>query len=236
MKTTYLAIFAHPDDESFGPGGTLARLSNEGNKVILLTLTRGEAGQLGISKTLSRQELAARRTAELTAAAEVLGAKLLPVGNLPDKCLSELNPEDGLHLIRQAIKKFQPHALITFHPNGISGHPDHKCVSHWVQDAAREAETQPVVFFYGLSRKQAGRITHRQLHPIAQGEITHRLDVDNTVEQKIAAIRCHHTQSDLWEQMQQLPGDIRTFFRYEHFVQAIPATHSEQIGDSLIVI
>ncbi len=60
-----LAIFAHPDDESYGPAGTLARATRGGHIVSLLTLTHGESGSLGISKNLSVEKFAKRRNQEL---------------------------------------------------------------------------------------------------------------------------------------------------------------------------
>ena len=69
----YLAIFAHPDDESYGPGGTLAKLADENNTVSLITLTKGEAGKLGICATLEKDQIAEMRSKELEKAINVLG-------------------------------------------------------------------------------------------------------------------------------------------------------------------
>ena len=95
-----LAIFAHPDDESFGPAGTLAMLSAQGHQTGLITMTRGEAGSLGISKELGPEELAKRRSEELKCAAGILNVSYLSIHDLPDKKLSEIPDERGLKIIK----------------------------------------------------------------------------------------------------------------------------------------
>ena len=84
MVNRILGVFAHPDDESFGPGGTLAKYASNNTMIKIVTLTRGEAGTLGISKHLCQQELAYRRENELRCAAKFLNIHDVSVYQFPD--------------------------------------------------------------------------------------------------------------------------------------------------------
>ena len=106
-----LTSFAHPDDESYGPGGTLARATRTGHIVSLLTLTHGESGSMGISKSLSSEELAKRRSLELRCAAEKLGIQHLQIHNLSDKQLQDTPEHYGITIIMQEINSVKSDIL-----------------------------------------------------------------------------------------------------------------------------
>ena len=73
MNPALLAVFAHPDDESFGTGGTLAKYATNGTRVVLACATRGEVGEIGDPALARREILGAAREAELRCAARRLG-------------------------------------------------------------------------------------------------------------------------------------------------------------------
>jgi len=212
-----LAVFAHPDDEAFGPAGTLSRYASTGHEVRLVTLTRGEAGRLGPAEHLTRRELARLRSDELRCSARALRVASLRIHALPDGKLAELPAEDGLKIIRSEIGRYHPDALITFHSAGISGHPDHRTVARWCYQAVRESNPGPRLFAYGISPAQADLVRHRPLTPIPEAEITHVIDVSQYLECKYQAIRCHQSQGESWERMQGVEGGLAAFLHYEHF-------------------
>jgi len=228
-----LAVFAHPDDESFGPGGTLSRYATSGDEVHLVTMTRGEAGSLGISKFLPEKELANRRTAELECAAGKLHIQKLNIYDLPDKKLKELPDEAGMEIIREHLKDFSPDIVITFHTNGISGHPDHQTVSRWTFQAVREMENAPRLLFFGVSPQQSASVRHREIQAMREEEITHIIDVSEFLPAKIEAIHCHVTQEELWNQFNQLEADYADFSRLEHFSQVWPPPNGAPIRNDL---
>jgi LmbE family N-acetylglucosaminyl deacetylase len=224
-----LATFAHPDDESYGPGGTLAKAIRAGHIVSLLTLTQGESGSMGISKHLSAAELANRRKQELQKAVRKLGIHHLQLHNLPDKNLQNIPEQIGIDIIRQEIKRYKPDILITFHENAISGHPDHLAVAKWSLKAVTSIQNPPKLFYFGLSQEQTAMITFRKLIPIMNGEVTHKINVEDFISDKIIAIQCHETQIDLWQQFQKMKTDYKIFAKWEVFVQKWPKPENNNI-------
>jgi N-acetylglucosamine malate deacetylase 2 len=122
-----LAILAHPDDESFPIGGTLARYAEKGAVVDLLVATRGEAGIPG----KSADETATLREKELRRACAVLGINPPKFLGFFDGRLDEIPEETGVMYILAALTRLKPDVVITFGPDGISGHPDHVRVNRW---------------------------------------------------------------------------------------------------------
>jgi len=228
-----LAVFAHPDDEAFGPAGTLARYSQGGHSVCLVTLTRGEAGTLGPAQHLTRDELGRLRAGELRCSAAALRVSALHLHNLPDGGLAKLPETAGLTVIRREIDVFQPEALITFHSAGISGHADHQTVTSWCLQAVKERAASPKLFAFGVSEEQAQRVGHRRLAPIPEDEITHAIAVSPYLDYKLSAIRCHQSQSESWESFKKIAGGIESFFRTEYFSRIWPQPMPRRRSDRL---
>ena len=134
-----LAVFAHPDDESFGPGGTLARYAAEGVQVHYLCATRGDVGEVDATMLAEtgHASTADLRTNELLCAAGILGLAGVEFLNYRDSGMSgspeNQHPEslyqaDRVKLagqVTEAIRRLQPQVIMTFDPFGGYGHPDH---------------------------------------------------------------------------------------------------------------
>src|SRR4030042_3662876 len=135
-----LAVFAPPDDEAFGPAGTLSRYALTGHAVRLVTMTRGEAGTLGPAQDLTREELGRLRSGELRCSAAALHLSELLIHDCPEGKIHELPAEEGVNILRREIESWRPDILITFHSGGISGHPDHQAVARWCLPAGKEQE------------------------------------------------------------------------------------------------
>ena len=123
-----LIVFAHPDDESYGPGATLAGLAARGARLTLLTFTRGELSTLGVGEggvAAGPEELAEIRERELQHAAAELGVADLRLFRYPDGGLSEVPREELEGLVLAALDELEPVLVVTFSPGGISGHSDH---------------------------------------------------------------------------------------------------------------
>ena len=138
QQQTLLGVFAHPDDESFGPGGTLARYAAEGKRVHIVIATDGIAGSVEDPKHLTSHEtLAQVRSTELSNAAVALG--ITSIWSLPYRDSGMRNTPENFHpqaLLQQPvevltreladyIRRLQPSVIVTHDPYGGYGHPDH---------------------------------------------------------------------------------------------------------------
>ncbi len=157
-----LAVFAHPDDESFGPGGTLAKYARQGIPIFLLTATRGEAGEITYPTLLQGRSLAEVRTEELRCAAQTLGIQeVVLLGyrdsgmqgdpeNAHPEALIQAEDQDIAFQIVQYIRMWRPTVVLTFEPHGGYGHPDHIKISRvtriaceWAADAGVDRTLGP---------------------------------------------------------------------------------------------
>lgn len=132
-----LAIFAHPDDEAFGTGGSLSRYAASGMQVALICATRGEVGEISDPSFATPETLGEVRESELRCAAETMGISELIFLNYRDSgMVGTPENEDPRAFINApasevvqslviAIRRIQPDVVVTFEPNGGYGHPDH---------------------------------------------------------------------------------------------------------------
>ena len=220
-----LAVFAHPDDETFRCGGVLARLARRGVRVQTLTATRGEAGSRGDPPLCAAEELPAVREQELRCACSALGVAPPILLDYPDGSLAEVNEEEVVDRITAVMRELQPQVLLTWPPDGLSGHPDHVAVSHWTTLAFERAEASapdPPVALYHLAvpRSVADALGLARLHAIPDAEITLTVDVTPIWEQKLAAIRCHRTQAGGSPILAAPEEERRLFLGKEHFRRA----------------
>jgi LmbE family N-acetylglucosaminyl deacetylase len=135
-----MAVLAHPDDEAFGVGGTLAKYASEGVDVFLLTATRGERGRYrGRGPEDERHPgpaaLASIREAELRAAASALGVCEVSLLDYHDQSLDRANPCEAVTAIARHVRRIRPEVVVTFAPDGAYGHPDHVAISQFTTAA-----------------------------------------------------------------------------------------------------
>ena len=210
-----LAVFAHPDDEAFRCGGTLALLARRGVRVWVLCATRGEAGVPGLATEQAGQV----RERELRCSCRALGIEPPLFLDHQDGTLAQVNEEQAVEQIARVMRELRPQALLTWPPDGVSGHPDHVAVSHWTAEAfqraadpaayrsAERSRRSPEHEAEGLSPHAAAGLYHIvlprslaealkmiHLHTVPDEAVTLAVDVSPVWEVKMAAIRCHRTQ------------------------------------------
>jgi LmbE family N-acetylglucosaminyl deacetylase len=133
MALRLLAVLAHPDDESLGVGGTLARYAAEGVDTALVTATRGQRGRYRGHRDPPEHPgpdaLARIREEELRCAAATLGIGDLTVLDYVDQDLDRADPRTAISAIAREIRRLRPQVVLTFPPDGAYGHPDHIAIS-----------------------------------------------------------------------------------------------------------
>lgn len=137
MTKTILAVLAHPDDETFGLGGTIALYTKQGYDVYYVCATRGEAGTVDEVFLKDYKDIAELRTDELMRAAKILGIKEVFFLGYRDSGMpgSEDNNHPNAHIgdpvdvvagkIVKYIREIKPDIVLTFDPIGGYKHPDH---------------------------------------------------------------------------------------------------------------
>ena len=131
MTRHIACIFAHPDDETFCVGGTLAKYAADGVDISLFCATNGDAGKSAAVPVSSREELAALRKQETMAAASILGIGAVEFGGYGDGTLGDIEPTPLIGDIVRFIRRRRPTIILGFGPEGApTGHRDHRAMSH----------------------------------------------------------------------------------------------------------
>ena len=236
IQHTLLAIFAHPDDEAFGTGGTLARYAAEGVRVRLICATRGESGKLTDPDQDASRGIAALREDELKEACRALGLEPPVFLDYHDSGRQErtqyhnpkalMNVDDGeIELeLRKHIAELEPTLLLTFDPHGVYGHIDHVKIhratnaAFWSADGVTNAPPKRL-FYTALAsewmramQETRGRSPLAELDPGVYGvdkdTFAAVLDVSRFKDQKEAAVRAHRSQTGPQSSFADMPDEM----------------------------
>ena len=236
-------VFAHPDDDTFSSGGTVALHADDAD-VLSILATSGEAGKIAPGSGASRRTLGAVREAEGRAAYEALGKRdaRLEFLRQPDGGVTRIDREALVRRVTALLEEFAPEVVVTFGPEGVTKHNDHITMGDVGTESfhrARQWSKEPLAFRRLLYVAIPwSRIREWQRMQVEAGQepmdpdapftprgvdddaIAVRVDASPVVERVIAALRAHRTQAAEIDDMpeEQLP-DI---FGIEHYVQAWP--------------
>lgn len=207
-----LVVLAHPDDESFACGGTIARVSAAGGDVTLVCATRGGSGIAQPSTDQEREALMQRRVRELEAACGVLGVRRVDVLGHIDGAV-RWAPAGALEReIAAVLADVRPAAVITFGADGLYWHPDHIAVGERTGAALDLVpDLAPALYHVHLDRKAIEAFVSevRDVHPGADNSLwgvpagafglfapppALIVDARAWVGVKLAALRCHASQ------------------------------------------
>jgi LmbE family N-acetylglucosaminyl deacetylase len=217
-----LFVFPHPDDESFACAGTLAKCRDAGHETFLICATSGCKGKSGAFTFTCREELARHRERELLQAAEVLGITRTMFYRYPDGALASLDAAEIAGRIAADIIQLQPDVVVTFPPDGVTGHPDHIALSNATEQAVRQSEkTLPPNAYCDLYYVS---IPHYYDHcpdkgPAPAVPITGKVDISGYRQKKGEALRAH--QSQVYSVNRAYPGvmegDFGVIGSYEYY-------------------
>jgi len=219
-----MCVLAHPDDESLGTGGVLAKYAGEGVETYVVTATRGERGRFDDTGQSPGLEVVGRaREAELRAAASELGVREVSLLGYVDGDLDEAPPAEAAEKIAAHIRRVKPHVVVTFDPYGAYGHRDHIAISQLTAAAlVRAADTHRVSKFYYFvcgSRKWAAYQTAfktltsnvdgtvREAVAWPDWSITTKVDAAAVWRTVWGAVQCHKTQMSIYKNFASLSED-----------------------------
>ena len=216
-----LAVFAHPDDETFRCGGTLALLAQRNVRVQVLTATRGQAGSRGVLPLCAPEELPAVRENELRCACAALGIQPPILLDYQDSQLSEADPEQIVAEILAVIREVHPQMILTYGPDGVSGHPDHIAIGRFTTEAFRRALDVVALHTIAVPHSLANELGMTQIHTVPDDAITLTVDVSTVWAAKMAAIHCHQTQLGESPILRASPEKQHLFLGTEYFQRVL---------------
>ncbi len=246
---TVTFFHAHPDDEAIATGGTMASLAAEGHRVVLVTATRGELGEVADGILEAGESLGERRATELAEAASVLGvARQLFLGyhdsgmegedsNARPDCFATADGDEAADRLAGILVEESADVLVVYDEHGGYGHPDHVQV-HTVGMAAAERAGTPIVYMTTMDRgfmlELRRRAAESEFGPEdnlegadTMGEpserITTEVDVRSYVEAKREAMRAHASQIGEESFFLSMPDDLFTeVWGQEWFIRVRP--------------
>lgn len=229
-----LLVLAHPDDESLGNGGTLAKYAAEGVETYLVTATRGERGWWGTDETYPGPEALGRtREQELRNAAKILGVQSVELLTYQDGELDRADPDEVISLIAGHIRRIRPQVIVTFDPYGAYGHADHIAICQFTtaatmaaasaayQTAGQEAPHQTAKLYY-MAWDQAMQDAYqaafgelvmevdgiqRRAQPWPDWALTTRIDTTAHWRTVWEAVSQHQSQLPGYEGLRNLPPE-----------------------------
>ena len=191
-KSEIMVIAAHPDDAEFGSAGSVAQWTREGRRVVYVVCTSGDKGTE--DPDITPQQLAKIREKEQTAAAAVLGVSDVVFLRYPDQGLED-TPDFRKTIVRQ-IRTYKPEMIVTPDPyRRYIWHRDHRITGQVTLDAvfpyARNLPAYPDLIEEGLMPHKVQKILF-----FGAEDVNLRIDITETFDLKLAALRCHKSQID----------------------------------------
>ena len=223
---TLMLVHAHPDDEAISTGGVMMKAKAHGHRVVLVTATRGEVGEIhNMDPDASRPRLGEIRTEELKAATEILGVDRMEflgyrdsgmvdtADNKDPRSFHQARLDEAAGKLAVLIREERPDVVVTYAEDGIYGHPDHVKAYH-VTNAAldlleREGWAPKKLYYTAIPRSmmeafasqmpeeaQRQQNTNMRLAGTPDELVTTSIDVHDYVDQKRKAFAAHVSQND----------------------------------------
>ena len=221
-----LLAHAHPDDEAISTGGVMMKAKAHGHRVVLVTATRGEVGEIhNMDESASRPRLGEIRTDELKAAGEILGVDRIEIlgyrdsgmvdtaDNKDPRSFHQARLDEAAGKLAAVIRDERPDVVVTYGEDGVYGHPDH-IKAHHVTNAAfdmldREGWAPKKLYYAAIPRSMMEAFMKQMPEEARQAQntnmriagtpdelVTTRVDVHDYVDQKRKAFAAHVSQND----------------------------------------
>lgn len=192
--STILGVFAHPDDEAFFTGGTIATLASD-HEVYTICITDGDAGQNSSDKTGDLTEI---RHDELLESGKILGVKETFFLGYNDGTLCNNLYHEIATKIQKIVDELNPEILITFEPRGISGHIDHMATSMITSHVFEKSQSVHELWYYCNSEETRSAIKDYYIYwppGYKKSDISKVVNTQSVWEAKVKAMKCHESQT-----------------------------------------
>ena len=223
MTKRAIAAFAHPDDETFSVGGTLARAISLGWRVTAICATRGEVGEIAPGTDATPDTLGAVRERELRAACAAFGVTDVRFlgyrdsgmegtpENADPRAYANAAADEVVAKLTAVFAEGPPAVVFTFDESGIYGHPDHKAIFRHATAAFDRAAAPGARLLYTALPKSVAKMIGEQLRAagverglpddfgVPDEEVDIRADVSAFAEPKRKAVAAHATQIAEWQ-------------------------------------
>jgi LmbE family N-acetylglucosaminyl deacetylase len=231
MKRSILLVFAHPDDESFGVAGTVKKYTRQGVPVDLICATRGEKGaRLDVPANM---DTGTAREVELRAAAAIMGIRNIYFLGYIDGQLDKANEEEVINKITNIMRRVQSEIVISFGPDGITGHSDHvaigKAATKAFERLSAEGSGPRKLYYVTIAESAVPNVDDFGVATRPDEQVTISTDISDYLDSKIQAIAAHRSQEDAREFIKMLE-DIRKsgFAEKEYLYLAKPRSATKE--------
>ncbi len=233
-KLALLAVFARPEEEAFGPSGTLAKYAGEGVRVSLITAARELANLMTLRVADPNSVmLSATRSRETSCSCRAAGISRLCLDHAPAYVPTNYHQLLQERLVR-LIREVQPQVIVTYGPGGLSGESEHKILNelatHAFERAGDYAE-YPEHFRDGLNPYQPSKLYYsvlpqswisqwglHGLNGVPDDQVTTILDVSPYSDLKLKAVYCQRHHSQDYARWREANGGMQ--WNEEHFILA----------------
>jgi LmbE family N-acetylglucosaminyl deacetylase len=200
---TLLGVWAHPDDEAYLSAGLMLEHTARGDRVVVVTATLGEHGTDDPARWPPAR-LAGRRRRELRRSLATLGVHDHHILGFED---GDCQHHDGAGLVARYITDLRPDVIVTFGPDGMTGHPDHRAVSRWTTHAWEATGTDAQLWYatvtadfherWGALNANVGLWADQPEPPCTpRDELCHSMMLTgDELDAKVAALRAHRSQT-----------------------------------------
>ena len=225
MEPTILMAFAHPDDESFGLSGTILKYTQRGVAVDLICATRGEVGErLGVADDV---DTGTAREAELRAAAAITGVRNIYLLGYIDGQLHTVDPGELADRVLEVMRRVRPGVIITFGPDGITGHLDHiaigKAASRAFEELCRDDGLRRKLYYVTIPESAVRDRGELGVTTRPDAEVTTRISIGEQLDAKLRAMAAHRSQRGATEFVEMLESNRQSpLATTEHLYLALP--------------
>jgi LmbE family N-acetylglucosaminyl deacetylase len=228
---TLLGVWAHPDDEAYLSSVLMAAVRREGGRVVVVTATHGEHGT-DDPERWPPERLAEQRERELRASLDVVGVTEHHWLGHRDGELAGVSPEEGARELLPYLERLRPDTIVTFGPDGMTGHGDHRAISAWVTEAWRLTGRRAALWYatltpefhaeWGALNDEVGLWFEGSRPPVTpRSELAaHLRSTGDLLRLKHRALRAHASQTRPLEDL--VGADVyRRWWASESFVAAV---------------